>query len=254
MIFHETCKSIRWDRFRDTRYTDKYNLSEPGIRYSADLQITRSIERNRERIAEARSDSARQMRFTSRGPGTRFSTWALVQLAAPAHGAQWRAIRFVSYPHVKTNPYRVDEENIFFSSNRPFKSEKMDMDIYFETRCTEKYAGTYNFLGLWNFGDFGKDRENSGHIENLARFQPNFSDPSRISNHKEVDNVVRDRIARRWRVFITGPRINKFEFVLTILDTGSMHPEKETKSWSTGCLNTVRQASNALRVIDDDRG
>lgn len=33
-----------------------------------------------------------------------------------------------------------------------------------------------------------------------------------------------------------------------------MHPEKETKSWSTGCLNTVRQASNALRVIDDDRG
>lgn len=98
----------------DFEIRDKYNLSEPGIRYSADLQITRSIERNRERIAEARSDSARQMRFTSRGPGTRFSTWALVQLAAPAHGAQWRAIRFVSYPHVKTNPYRVDEENIFF--------------------------------------------------------------------------------------------------------------------------------------------
>lgn len=44
------------------------------------------------------------------------------------------------------------------------------MDIYFETQCTEKYTEMYNFLSLGNFGDIGKDRENSGYIENLARF------------------------------------------------------------------------------------
>ena len=38
----------------------------------------------------------------------------------------------------------------------------------------------YDFVSHGN--DFGKDRKNSAYIENLTRIQPNFSDPSRISN------------------------------------------------------------------------